>query len=110
MNDMRKLNCGRCDYSLAFTDEKQTYVSLRYMELYFKFFGGLIKIICKGCGQENLIIDTVFEEANADFVKAEKAKGGVLAIVKPWVSRDEFENKGNRHYGGRSPRYSPRPS
>lgn len=88
---MMKVCCGNCGYGLLISDKNKVTFSMRYKDLYFWFTGGLLKMICKGCGTPNLVVDDQYELANKEDVDARKKEPGVvLAVLKEWVGRDQY--------------------
>lgn len=88
---MKKVCCGSCGYGLMISDEEKSILSMRYKDLYFWISGGMIEMICKGCGTQNLIVDSEYETLHADLVAAKKTKPGVVsAVMRDWVSREDY--------------------
>lgn len=84
--------CGRCDFQLAVIDGLEVKIRVREQYLYFR--GGMLRIICRGCGSSNVWIDKDFEIDHGEEAKAIRETAGIIfARIHPWRERPWFERQ-----------------
>lgn len=87
---IQKACCGRCGYFMALKDSKE--ISVRVKDLYFYFYGGLLTLICRGCGAPNYIVDVDYEVSHPEIVQRVGARSNMIkARFEDWMSRKKME-------------------
>ncbi len=87
----QKLCCGKCGYFLAMRDNQKE-LSIKYKDLYIYFEGGILRIICPGCGTRNYVIDKQYGALHPNRVENMKKPHDVVeAIIKEWIDRETFQ-------------------
>jgi hypothetical protein len=88
--ELFKIVCGKCNFIIAMTDRAE--IMVKNKDTYFYVRGGIVTIICRGCGAPNYCCDEKFEAANP--AEAASVKG-IVNIVEAkfvrWLRRPPFE-------------------
>lgn len=84
--------CGRCDYQLAAIDGAEIMIRIRDQYLYFR--GGALRIICRGCGSSNVLMDKNFEIERSEEAKTIfETPGTVRVKTRLWQNRPWHERQ-----------------
>lgn len=84
------ISCHRCGYQLGVLDCGE--VSIRIKDQYLYFRGGMLRIICRGCGSSNLVVDNKFAAEVPELVAKAKVQGCNEAKLRPWIERKNFKD------------------
>lgn len=87
--------CGRCEFQLMMMDGGGE-VTIRIRDQYIYAKGGYLRVICRGCGTPNVLIDSDYEvECPEDVKQLRQLPGTIQASVRQWYGRKkETQNKG----------------
>ena len=90
---MEIATCGRCDFQLTVMDGNGE-VTIRIRDQYIYAKGGYLRIICRGCGTTNILIDNDYEIEHADeSKKLRQSSGTIQAKIRKWQERPWFDRK-----------------
>jgi len=91
-NSFEVISCHRCGYQLGCFEADE--VSIRIKDQYLYFCGGMLRIVCRGCGSSNLVVQTKFASENSELTaKAKQIPGCREAKYRPWVERSKFQEQ-----------------